>query len=375
MTWTPWALPGLVVLFAGIPLAWFIYRSRPDRHQNRILALQILLEAVAVGIIGGAPWVLTDSGWVRFLGLFAMFLVWPKLWSYYSFLATLDTPLAVPLRRRGVLPAILVGTLLAGLTVVFRPGWYGGDVVFWPLTSALVLTPGTHFIAILWMWATMWIAGLSFSISALRHARTEIVRQQARMFLVAFGFRDVAFVLCVLAFTVVPPTYERFHWVFVAFPCTLLIYYPLIAWGILRYQLFDIELRVKRGLQRSFIASVLATGFFVLNYALEQMIEVNNFVLGLALAGGVTLVFQPVQRAAGRFADRVMPGVEESEPYLLERRQEVYRNAVEAALMDGAVTDRERAILSQLQESLGVPTEEAAEIETEAARTLTVESS
>ena len=46
LTWTPWALPGLAVFFGGLGLAYFIYRARPDRRQNRLLALQIACEAV-----------------------------------------------------------------------------------------------------------------------------------------------------------------------------------------------------------------------------------------------------------------------------------------------------------------------------------------
>lgn len=288
-----------------------------------------------------------------------MFIVWPKLWSYYSFLATLDTPLAAPLRKRGVLQGLLVLTLLAGTSVLLRPEWYGGEVHFWPLTSALNLSPGTAFIPILWVWATMWIAGLSFSISALKNSRTDIGRRQARMYLLAFGFRDIGFVLSVIAFTVVPPTYERFHWLFVAFPSTLLVYYPLVGWGILQYQLFDIELRLKRGLHRSLVAAPLAVGFFVLSYTLEQLIEANSFVLGLIVAAGVTLVFQPLHRAAERLTDRMMPGVQDSDSYLSQRRQQVYRSAVEAALLDGTITDREQAILEQLRQSLGVTSSEA----------------
>lgn len=359
-----------MVLFAGLALARFIYRSRPDRHQNRILALQIVLEAIAVGIIGGATWLLTDETWVRALGLMAMFIVWPKLWSYYSFLATLDTPLAGPLRRTGVLSGLLVATLVAGTTVFLRPEWYAGEVHYWPLTSALNLSPGTFFIPILWIWATMWIAGLTFSLSALRNARTEIGRRQARMYLIAFGCRDVGLVLCVLAFTVVPPTYERFHWLFVAFPSTLLVYYPLVGWGILQHQLFDIELRLKRGLQRSLVAASLAAGFFVLSYSFEQFVGANNFVLGLVVAAGITLAFQPLQRAAERLTDRVMPGVENSAEYRSQRSREVYRGAVEAAMVDGTVTERERAILERLQESLGIASADAIRIEIGAAEAL-----
>ncbi len=368
--WTPWALPGLAVFFGGLGLAWFIYRSRPDRRQNRLLALQIVFEALAVGFIGGCQWVFTDPRIVSALAAASLFIVWPKLWTYYSFLATLDTPLARPLTRR-VLNALLVLTLLAGSTVFIRPDWYGSGVIYWEPVRGLHEEPGSAFMVILWMWAIMWIVGLSFSISALRQSRTEIRREQARAYLIAFGFRDVAFLLSAVLFTVVAPTARYFHVFFLlAFPITWLIYYPLVAWGILKHQLFDIELRVKRGVQRSVVAAAIAGAFFVGTYALEQFFAVNNFVLGLLAAAIVTAAIQPLQRLAARIADGVMPGVGTSEGYIIERKHEVYRNAIEAAMQDGTVTEKERAILSQLQTSLDLMAVEAQRIEADVARTL-----
>lgn len=369
LNWTPWAVPGLLVFFGGLALAWFVYRSRPDRWQNRVLALQLICEAIAIGFLGGAPWIIADAGTARLLGLVAMFVIWPKLWTYYSFLATLDTPLARPLNRPGVLSGLLAFTLLAGLTVVFRPDWYGGEAVWWPAVRGYDMTAGTAFIPVLWLWVAMWIVGLAFSVSAVRHARSDIHRDQARAYLAAFGFRDVGFALSAVLFTFVPHDLPYFHWLFMLFPTVWLVYYPLVTWGILKHQLFDIELRLKRGVERSVIAAAIAGVFFVLSYALEQFVSANNFVLGLAMAAAIALVFRPLQRTAERFADRLMPGVDTSEAYLEERRHEVYRNAVEAALQDGSVSDRERAILDRLRESLGVDAGEAATIERVAART------
>jgi hypothetical protein len=370
LTWTPWALPGLAVLFLGLALAYFIYKSRPDRTQNRLLALQIVCEAVAVGFIAGAGWVFTDARLVAALGLFSMFVVWPKLWTYYSFLATLDTPLARPLQTRGVLRGLLVLTLVAGSTVLIRPEWYGGGAHFWPAVGALNMAPGSAFIPIFWMWALMWIVGLSFSISALRQARTQLRREQARAYLIAFGFRDVCFLLLAVMFTVVPPSFKYFHWAFMLFPAVWLVYYPLVAWGILKHQLFDIELRIKRGVQRSVMAAAIASGFFVATHTLEQFINVNNFMLGLVAAGFVTVAFQPLQRMAEKLANQLMPGVDTSESYLTERKHEVYRNAIEAAMQDGAVMERERAIFTKLQEALGVEASEAMRIEADVRSTL-----
>jgi hypothetical protein len=299
-----------------------------------------------------------------------MFVVWPKLWTYYSFLATLDTPLAVPLRRRGVLPGLLATTLVCGTSVFLWPSFYLSDAHPWPEVHAVAALPGSGFLQIFWAWAAMWIVGLVFSISALRNARTEIGREQARAYLIAFGFRDVGFVLMAVMFTLVPMTTPYFHWLYMLFPTVWLVYYPLVAWGILQHQLFDIELKVKKGVQRSVVASAIAGGFFVGTYALEQFVNANNFVLGLIIAAVLTVGFQPLQRAAERFADRLMPGVDRSESYLSERRLEVYRSAIEAAVLDGVISERERAILEGLQQSLGVTAAEASAIEREATRAL-----
>jgi hypothetical protein len=363
LTWTPWAIPGLVTFFGGLGLAWFVYRSRPDRAQNRLLALQLVCEAIVIGFIGGAQWVIADARVVAALHLTALFVVWPKLWTYYSFLATLDTPLARPLTPR-VLRWFLVATLLAGTTVFIRPDWYAAGTGYWPAVRALHTVPGSAFIPILWMWALMWIVGLAFSISALRHARTEIRRAQARAYLVAFGFRDICFLLTALLFTLMAPTHQYFHLAFlIAFPITWTLYYPLVAWGILQHQLFGIELLVKRGVQRSVVGGAITGAFFIGAYALEQYVQVNSFLVGLVAAACVTAAIQPLQRFAARLADRLLPGVDSSEAYLMERKHEVFRNALEAAMQDGTVTERERAILTGLEHSLGVSAGEAAAIE------------
>lgn len=369
--WTPWALPALAVFVVGLALAYFVYRSRPDRAQNRRLAAQLALEAIVVGLMGGCAWLFADTRLVAALVLTANVLVWPKLWTYYSFLATLDTPLARPLQSRRLLNGLLLLTLLAGLTVIWRPEWYGSAVIYWPGVRAHHMPPGSAFVPIFWMWSVMWLVGLSFSISALRQARTPLRREQARAYLIAFGTRDISFLAMTFIFTVVPPTYPYFHWVFLLFPTVWLLYYPMVAYGILKHQLFDIELRVKHGVQRSVVAAIIAGGFFAGSYALEQFITVNNFVVGLLAAALVTASFQPLQRMAERLANRMMPGVDTSEEYLTERKHEVYRNAVEGAVQDGLITQRERAILGKLQESLGVSAIEAARIESDVQAELT----
>ncbi len=362
LTWTPWAVPGLAVLVIGLALALFILRARPDRYQNRILALQLACEAFAVGLVGGGVWLLRDAEVVRPVTLVAMAVVWPKLWTYYCFLGTLDTPLARPLRSPWVRHGLLLATLGGAATVALRPDWYGGEVHWWEAVRAQGMAPGTAFLAITWVWVVVWLAGLAVSVSAWKHARTEIRRQQGKAYLIAYGFRDVCFALITLAMTVVPPDHPQAHWTLVAFPLVWLVYYPLVGWGILRHQLFDVELQLKRGLRGSVVASAIAVLFFTTAYALGYFIQLDGFGLGLLLAATVAAVLRPLQRWAERIADGILPQVAPTADYLQDRRHEVYRNALEAAFFDGVVTEKEEAILLGLARSLGLADEERQEI-------------
>lgn len=368
--WTPFAVPGLLVLIFGLLLTLVVYRSRPDRVQNRRLALQLLMEALVVSTLGGAVWLLADERAVGLATLAANFLVWPKLWTYYSFLATLDTPLARPLNRPTWLNALLVATLIAALTVVIWPDWYGGEVGFWPAVGALHMAPGTAFVPIFWMWGIMWLVGLIFSISALRNAQTDIRKEQARAYLLAFGTRDISFILVVAFMTTVPPTAPYFHLGFMIFPLIWVVYFPLVSYGILKHQLFDIDLRLKTTLRRSTVLGAFAAAFFVGSELLEQVIPAHGVVLGTLSAAVVALALRPLHRVAERVADGLMPGVSSASQYVVERKYVVYRDAVEGAMQDGSVSERERAILARLQASLDIEPAAAERIEFEVNRIL-----
>src|SRR5688500_10727038 len=123
MHWTPYALPGLFAFVLGMSLAWFVYKSRPDRVQNRRLALNLMFEAIVIGSIGGAAWLFDDARIIFAISVTGLVLVWAKLWTDYSFLAALDTPLVRPLQSKRGLNWFLGLTLLAGSPVYIWPDW------------------------------------------------------------------------------------------------------------------------------------------------------------------------------------------------------------------------------------------------------------
>ena len=85
--------------------------------------------------------------------------------------------------------------------------------------------------------------------------------------------------------------------------------------------------------------------------------------MGLLAALAIVAALRPMQRFAKGVADRVMRGVEDTPAYLEVRKLEVYRAALEGAIQDGIITDKERAILARLRDQLAIPPEAADAVE------------
>lgn len=138
----------------------------------------------------------------------------------------------------------------------------------------------------------------------------------------------------------------------------------LIAYGLLKFEIFGIDRTVKLGIRSSLVAGVFVVAFFAISEGVELLVsETVGTGAGLAAAGLLTLAFRPIEDAAGDVADRILPGVDDSEGYENRRKTAVYKAAVERAAGDQVLTDREKEILAGLREDLDLPTERARSIE------------
>lgn len=145
----------------------------------------------------------------------------------------------------------------------------------------------------------------------------------------------------------------------------------LIAYGLLKFQLFGIDLTVKTGLKRSTIVGAFVAVFFLVSEGVELVVSGNlGTAAGLAAAGAMTAALRPLERGAQHLADQVMPGVEPSGSYLDRRRLDVYQAAVERAARDRKLDDRERDVLATLADDLGVGRQEARRIEQDVFRSI-----
>lgn len=354
LTWTPWAVPGILAL----PVAWgeaiVVLRTAPHRSVNLRLAVLLLLEGAWMG---GTVFFLVEDpaiAWAIGVGAVAAMVTLPFV--YLAFLAVaLDTPLVAPFRSRWalvLLTAAAVGTsgwvLVAPsnfLGDLYSPDWATWNFVFRPMGQRSALFFG----------ATS-LFGLVAAIDALRRATPgTAARSRAKWFVVAFGIRDVYTGSTMLLYPTIRDV--RFWGDFLYNPgqtTIYLIFVILLAYAVLRTQLFDIDLKIKFALKQSTVGAVFAVGFFVGSELLEEIVPVRGTLLGLLVSGAIVLVLHPVQRFAEAVSDRLMGGVSHAPEYIRGRKREVYRAAVEGALEDGAVTVRERAILAHLREELGI---------------------
>lgn len=134
---------------------------------------------------------------------------------------------------------------------------------------------------------------------------------------------------------------------------------PILGYGALRYQILDIDLKVKTGIRRGTLAAVGLAILLVVQQLVEQYVGSLFGALGGALVAGTLLfLLTPLQDAARRLSDRAMPRVSASEAYLHFRRMEVYRAALEGVLREGHASAKRAGALVNLRATLNVTEEE-----------------
>lgn len=363
VAWNVAALGGLASGAAGWLLAAAVFFAGPSRTQNRRLALVLFLEG-ATGWWGGALTLLAEDAPTAFGAQATAEVAFGlMMFAYPSFLATLATPLVRALRRRSAQVVLAMGALAFAVFFLARTRLFLADVgpseysSFFPVNGPL-------FVPFLVVPSLVVFAfGLLASVSMWRLAPPGTpARRQGATYAFAFAVRDVAWSVFLLdAFVlrvgIVGP---------LTFNALLLVFQAALAYGILRTQLFDLDLRLKRLLRRGTLVGVFLGAFFIAVAIAEQYLQRYGVLVGGVAAGLLLFALRPIERAADRFADKAMPRVRDDEEYRTVRKRDVYRAAVASALQDGAFTEKERDVLATLAQELGLGPAEMRAIERDA---------
>ena len=156
-----------------------------------------------------------------------------------------------------------------------------------------------------------------------------------------------------------PPTYLG----------TILAMVLFVAYGILRYNLFAIDRRVRFAISKSTVAAIFIAVFFIASEAAQQFFgdRTGSTYFGIAIAGTLVFAMAPIQRVAERFATKAVP-VAPTEPpsQPASRIEQTYRDALAVAMRDRKLTPAEEVTLARLAEDLGIGAGRAMEIRHEA---------
>ena len=209
------------------------------------------------------------------------------------------------------------------------------------------------------------------------HVATGANRARARSFALAFGLRDLCWGLVygVSLWMIWSGVYLTDIETDLDLPSKIvyalgtLLYVPLVAYGILRSHLFDIDLRIRWTIKQSTLAAIMVTIVFLVSEGADRLLsaELGNFA-GLFAAAAVVFFLSPLQHFAERVATAAMPNTQNTPEYAAFRKMQVYEEAVMEAYYEGGISDKERSLLIRLRDSLAISESDAEAIEAEIVR-------
>jgi len=300
--------------------------------------------AAGQGILEPYPWLEMSMSIAHSFGDCAMIALYPP------FLAVaLQTRLTRPFARTGVQRFVVGYAVLLFLLVAIGPEQISWTLLYLSMTG---------------LFAFALIAAIHAWLSAQGQARS-----QALIFVLAFGFRDICWGFLYLAVIRLVWEVELGFPEFVLdiiYPLGTLIAIPLIAYGILRTQLFDIDLRIQWAIKQSTVAGIFVALIFLVSEGASTFLsaELGN-VVGLLAAAVVMFFLAPLQQFAELVASAAMPNTKNTTEYAVFRKLQVYESAVSEALLESGISSRERTLLGHLRESLGISEVDAEAIERE----------
>lgn len=360
--------PGVVLALAAVLVCWALaftlLRVSVTGSVARKLALVLTVEGFAL---------LTTGVYFEFLEPDLAARLSESVWGQIEFNAHTLFDCAM----LALYPPFLAASLRTKLTRPFasaRARWILGAAAA-GLFVAVVSAPYRVGITLLYVtMASLFFYALVASIHAWAVTGPGLARTRAGVFALAFGFRDVCWFSVYAAGAWIvwsginlgedPPAY--LDYLDVLYRLGTLLYVPTIAYGILRTQLFDIDLKLRWTLKQSTLAGIVVAILYLVSEGADRFLSAELGEWGGLLAAAVVVFFlAPLQRFAEKVAGAAMPNTNNTPEYLAFRKLQVYESAVADALQEGGISAKERTLLEHLRNSLGVSEADAGAIEAE----------
>ncbi|MHB8605493.1 MAG: hypothetical protein ACYDCK_09580 [Thermoplasmatota archaeon] len=292
--------------------------------------------------------------------------------TYVSFLATLDTPIARPFRRRGGFIALaLVAFACEGLWLA-RPGLFIASIAPAEPLAPFDFVPGAFFLVFQALLFVTLPWGVAVAIDAWRRApRETIARRRAEGLAIAFVSSTLALLAVLVSDFAQRQRSAPVEGLVIGLgvPFANLLQMLLLAYAILRTQLFDIDLKVKLSIQRGTLVAIFVVAAFVVFEIVQAYLSrAFGFAAGAAVTGLLLFLSPRLNKLAEKVSDTALPKVQNTSSYLEYKKLEVYRGALEEALHHGPLTEKDRAILARLAAQLDIAPADASALEADVAR-------
>ena len=303
---------GVVALVATAmcwALAVVLYRVGVPGSAARKLSLLLGIEGMTLISAGYIDFMLTPAvhahplyqRWfdaefiVHTLGDCSMLALYPPFLA-----AALGTKLTRPFLDTRVRIGLAIGAALLFVATLTTPVKFGASMLY--VALALVF----------------WFA-FAASVQAWYLAEG-VARTRARWFAIAFGVRDILWGYVYLETTwqvwtgtMAEIPYDPTDPIMLYYALGTLLAVPLIAYGILRAHLFDIDLRIRWTIKQSTLAAAVVTIIYVLSEGASRLLSSNSAACRPVRAGLVVFL-APLQRLpsgspAMRCRTRRTPGV------------------------------------------------------------------
>jgi hypothetical protein len=359
---------GLIAIAACWGLAVALYRVGTDGDSARKLSLLLVIEGITLLSAGFPEFVLGEDQQflivnypiIGIIAFIAHHMADAALLALYPpFLAqALQTKLTRPFAGKRVRIAVAIMSTMLFLGVMISVAYWESPIGNLLLYLAMTLMFGFGLVASLHAWLT---------------AKRGIARKRAGIFALAFGLRDVGWGLSFGVFAWLnwthpdPNSMPEVAWFAKSvYASGTLLAVPLIAYGILRAHLFDIDLRIRWTIKQSTLAAVVVTFIYLISEGADRLLsaELGNFA-GLLAAAVIVFFLAPLQRFAESVASAAMPNTKNTPEYAAHRKMQVYEAAFAETMPDGKISERERALLNTLRDSLGISAADAEALERE----------
>ncbi len=370
LVWNPLGLLGLVAGTIEIALAIAVYRAGPDRWANRYLSATLFSFGLFSLTWLGLRAFEGDPTTAYALGVAGMLANVCATTGYALFLSTLPTPLVRPLATRVGRGLILAaGAAFLLILLVMPADWISGvtpreHITGWSIEVGHMGRLWSYFVV-----PPILLFAVVAAVHSWRRAQTALLRRQMRTYAIGFGTQDAIVATNLTAgalglFTPGTPATEVRD--FAVLGLAVLFGSVVLAYGILKHHLFDIDLKLKWTINKSTLVGIFVGVFFVSAQVAHAFLTTEyGWAIGGLVAGLLLLAINPLQRFAGRVADKAMPNVQDTEGYKDRRRQEIYRVTLEEMLIDDNVSTKERRALLKLQQTLGLDGNTATRLEAE----------